>query len=1579
MRSIDERIVDMQFNNKQFEDGISQSLGSIDSLKKGLGNMDGNGALEGIAKGVDTLTERFSALGIIAITALQNITNRAVDAGIEITKSLTVDQVTAGWTKYEQKTASVQTIMNSTGKSIDEVNEYLNKLMWFSDETSYGFTDMTAALAQMTSSGGDIDNLIPLITGVANATAYAGKGAAEFSRSMYNLNQSYGAGSLQYQDWKSLELAGVAGKELKQVFIDVGVAMGKIEEGEVTIGNFGTTLKDKWADTSVMEAAFGKFSELSEEAYKLVDSEQFSTAAEAIEFLSGKYSDLAEKAFKSAQQAKSFTEAIDATKDAVSSGWMNTFEIIFGDYEEATVLWTNVANELWNVFASGAEARNEMLAAWKDLGGRDDLLEAFSNLYNGIKSIIAPVKEAFQQIFPPMTTEKLFAFTEGLKEFTAKLTISDETADKLKRTFAGLFSILGFVGDAFKFLFGVVGEVLGVLSPVGGGFLEVTATIGDFLVALREGGTVGDVFKKGLEGIRTFLEWSADGVQAAVEKIKHWFGQFGGIDVGPIAVFSDKTKVAFKPFTFILETAQKAFEGIKKVFDWVAPYFLTFATKCREAFSKIGEVFGKATGVTGFDGFLELINKLLTGGILIKLGQMLGDLKEMTSGASGFLANITGILDGVRGSLEAYQNKLKSQAILNIAIAIGVLAAALWVLSTIPANELEAGLTAITILFVELSAVMIVMSKAMGSVKLGRIAVQMVAISLATLILSAACKNLSGLTWKEMARGLLGVAGLLGALIAFEKLIGNGKGLMKIGLALIPLSTGLLILSGAMKIMATMSWEELAKGLVGIGGALVAVATVSKLVKPGPILAMGAAMVGLGVGMVAMAGATAILSNLSWEGLLKGLTGIAGVLTMVAVASKLISPATLLAMGVAMVGVGAAMNLMATAMLIMGQMSWEQIAKSLVALAGALTVLAIATKLMSGSIAGAAALLAISAALAILVPSLVILGMMDLNNIAMMLLVLVGVFGTFAVAAMLLAPITPVMLALGGSIALLGVGILALGAGLMLCATAMTAFAVAGTAGAVALTAMVTSLIGLIPMTIKNIGEGLVLLVGTLVEAIPGVLTIIGMLLEGIIALIIEYTPQLMVMLGVLLTEVLALLLEYIPKIVDVALQMIVGILNAIAENIDDIVTAAVSIVIALLKGITENIPKIIDTIFEMLEEIARQIGLFIPRLVSLGFEMIISFLNGMADTIRENVPKMVDAAWNMIEAIVDGIVYALEVGVPKLKEQMKRVADALWKAFKEFFGIHSPSTLAQDGAGMIIQGIINGLAGGVTAVVNKIKDVASAIWNGFKNFFGIKSPSTLMETEGGQVTAGVKKGIEGSQSSLVNTAINVGKAVFDGIKGAVSDIGSVANNVVSTLGNGLKNGISEIASAAKNIGNSILSGVKGVLGINSPAKTMIKAAHYTGQGFIVGMKDMMSPVANAAEDMGDGAINAMKDSLSMVSDVMDSDMNLTPTIRPVIDMSDIENGINSAFSKEQSLNVGEIKGKAATVSAATRQNGDASSGDTNNDNAYNSQIQVVNHFHVRNDTDIQKINTGLNNLITKFQRTQGTVVMQGG
>ncbi len=360
--TIDQRVVEMQFNNAEFERNVSQTINSVDNLKESLdfGGLDSG--LDTVASAVGQVSLKFSALESVAVGALMRIGDQAVTAGERLIKSLSIDQITSGYAKYEQKTASVQSLINSTGEDIETVNGYLDKLMWFSDETSYSFTDMTSALATMSSSGGDVKDLIPLIEGVANATAFAGKSTSEFTRTMYNLNQSYSAGYLTYMDWKSVQQAGVASKQLIQTFIDMGVALGKIEEGQVTVENFATTLSEKWADTEVMEAAFGKFSEMTEAAYELIEAGEYDTATEAYAAIADQFDEISAKAAKSAQEAKTFTEAIVATKDAVSSKWLTSFETIFGNYDEAKSLWTDLSEELYDIFAEPLNEQNNMLS-----------------------------------------------------------------------------------------------------------------------------------------------------------------------------------------------------------------------------------------------------------------------------------------------------------------------------------------------------------------------------------------------------------------------------------------------------------------------------------------------------------------------------------------------------------------------------------------------------------------------------------------------------------------------------------------------------------------------------------------------------------------------------------------------------------------------------------------------------------------------------------------------------------------------------------------------------------------------------------------------------------------------------------------------------------------------------------------------------------------------------------------------------------------------------------------------------------------------------------------------------------------
>ena len=407
--TIDEKVVEMRFDNRDFENNIKDTMKTLEEFKKQLNFSGASDGLENISKAankvnfnslndsIDTVKVKFSALDVIGVTALQNITNQAMNAGQRLAKALTIDNYIAGWSKYEQKTANVQTIMNATGKSIEEVNEVLDRLMWFSDETSYSFTDMTSALSTMTSKGGDVDKSVRMIWGIAEATAYAGKSSEEFTRVIRNLTQSYSSGFLNLMDWKSIELANVNSKQLMQTLIEAGEQLGTIKKGEVTLENFNDKLKDKWANTKVMETAFGKWASMMEDAEKLVNESKLLgneiSAAEAIEQLSGKYEDYVENATKAAQTSKTFTEAIDATKDAVSSAFMRMYESIFGNYEEAKVLWSDVTEALYDYLVTPISKVADFVDEVMKHNPFKPLIDNMVEVTTDVKNIVKPLED----------------------------------------------------------------------------------------------------------------------------------------------------------------------------------------------------------------------------------------------------------------------------------------------------------------------------------------------------------------------------------------------------------------------------------------------------------------------------------------------------------------------------------------------------------------------------------------------------------------------------------------------------------------------------------------------------------------------------------------------------------------------------------------------------------------------------------------------------------------------------------------------------------------------------------------------------------------------------------------------------------------------------------------------------------------------------------------------------------------------------------------------------------------------------------------------------------------------------------
>jgi hypothetical protein len=642
-QEVDERVVEMRFDNAQFEKNVHQTMQSLEKLNDSL-QLDG--AEKGFEKisdasakvdfdemqgALDNLSGKFSAVEVMGVAALSHITRQAVDTGEKLVKSLSLDQVTSGWNKYAQKTASVQTIMNATGKSIAKVNGYLEKLMWFSDETSYSFTDMTQSLGQLTASGGDIEKVIPMIMGMANATAYAGKGASEFSRVIYNLNQSYSQGYLSLMDWKSVELAGVATAELKKQIIETGVALGKIKEGAVTVGTFSSTLSTKWADKEVMETAFGKFAEFSEAVKKMVDANPGMLASQAIDALADQYDEVTVKAFKAAQEAKSFSEAVDATKDAVSSGWMETFDILFGNYEEAKGFWSDLAEEFWNMFAGGAAGRNNWLKSAFDSGldqllGTEGFGEAGDNYTNLLQKALVNqgllseegIEEAgsFQKALEEsgVTAQQLYeVLGEAAEHYHQRAAMSDKELDKL-----------GFDRDKVDALANAYDSMA---EQIQNGSVNLDDLAGNMnQLSGRE---------HFFNGILNVLE----GINSVLSPIRDGFGDVFMTDGSPLYNFLK----GFDELTGKMALSEETAEKVQKVFTGVFRVL------------SIGLKGVKAVGKTAFmilGKLLDLLSPMSD--LLLNIGSCIGNLLtwvDESLGQAESLSDVLGILVGAVAAL----------------------------------------------------------------------------------------------------------------------------------------------------------------------------------------------------------------------------------------------------------------------------------------------------------------------------------------------------------------------------------------------------------------------------------------------------------------------------------------------------------------------------------------------------------------------------------------------------------------------------------------------------------------------------------------------------------------------------------------------------------------------------------------------------------------------------------------------------------------------------------------------------------------------------------------------------------------
>lgn len=1131
-KTVDERVVEMRFDNKDFEKNVQTTMSTLDKFKqklnfngasKGLENIEKSASkvnMSGLGSAVETVQAKFSKLEVMSVTALANITNSAVNAGKRIVDALTLEPVMSGFQEYETQINAVQTILANTsskGSTLEDVNKALDELNHYADMTIYNFTEMTKNIGTFTAAGVDLDTSVSAIKGIANLAAVSGSTSQQASTAMYQLSQALAAGTVKLQDWNSVVNAGMGGQvfqdALKETAKVHGVAIDKMIKDE---GSFRETLKKGWLTSDILTETLSKFTgDLNEQQLKTMgySEEQIKSIIK-----------MGKTANDAATKVKTFSQLFDTLKEAAQSGWTQSWEIIVGDFEEAKSFLTGISDTLSNMINTSADARNKVLSDWKDLGGRTAIIDSLKNTFEGLESILKPIHEAFKDIFPPITAKQLYSFSVGLKKLTSHLKISDTTANNLKETFKGVFSLFDIgISAITSFGKGII-SVLGSFAGIEGGVLGVTAELG-----------------KGVTGFRNYIKEIGlfENITGGLSNILISF--INGIKTFSKAIL-DQFNV--KDFSNIFESiANIVSGGIKNISDIMQNLIKTFSSS----------------------DLIDVLNNGILATILLKIKKTIGDLSSSFESGSGVIKNITGILDDVRDCFKAYQEQLKAGTLIKIAVAIGILAGAIFTLSTIKADALTSSLVALTVLFVELVQALNKISDIQGNISNTIKACSlMIAMSISIGILANALKNIASIDWGGLSRGLVGIGALMTELSLFiSKTDLTGK-IRSSATGLVLIATAMLILSKAIEEFSCMNWEDIGKGVAAIGGLLTLMSVFTNTTKSvSNAISIGVAINLLATSINNIVDAMKNISDMSLDDIQKGLIGIGGALGSIALGMNLM-PKNMLTVSAGLLIVCSALENLSSFVTSIGESSWNDLAKGLSTLGASLGILSVGLKAMQGSIGGSVALISASVALLAITNVIKELGSVNIASILKSLVTIASVFAIIGAASTILSPLIPIILSLAVAFTLFGAAILSIGAGLTLMGVGLTTISAGITALALSAASGATSIVA-----------SLTIIITGFISLIP---TIIAKMAEGIVSfvqVISESASKIATALMKVLAETLKSLSTYGPVIVDSLLSLFVKIIDSVAEHVPELIVAFNNLFRSIFDGVINSLKNV--------------------------------------------------------------------------------------------------------------------------------------------------------------------------------------------------------------------------------------------------------------------------------------------------------------------------------------------------------------------------------------------------------------------
>lgn len=1355
MSSIDQRVVEMKFQNSQFQNGVGDTLSALDKLKRALrfdGASKGFSDLEGASKkvtlshighAVDSIKDKFNVLSVAGIAALGSLASKAASWGMDMAKGM-FDPIIEGFGEYELKIGSIQTILANTqrhGTGLSTVNAELDALNEYADYTIYNFAEMTRNASLFTNSGMKIEDATTVIKGFSNAAAASGTSSSGAAGAAYQLSQALSAGTIRLMDWRSLTNVGMGGKNMQDGIIAVAEAMGTFEgsgtDATQAAKDFNGSLEKGWLSADVMSTYLKAMSnDMTDAEYAALGLSKEAEASLRAQ---------AETALDAATKVRTLTQLFGTLKEAQASGWTQSLEYIIGDFDQATELFTGLSNVIGGYIDRQSAARNAMLKTWSLLGGRNDIIKGFQNIYDAAMSIIGPITKAWREVFPRKTGQDLKKITQGFEDFTEKIKMGAEVLGKglaapMKILFTALkagLSILKGVAVGFVTVVGVVGSLavgllrlVAALGNAGFGFVKMIAgseKVQSIFSALKSTfsniiGTIKELVsvivdvailvEAAFVNFRSGPEWAQMGIlllAAAFERLGFSTETAYRYAYNLWKFFSDLSAsikdfvndLSFDPLIDGLKSVSSYFKNLKDTLkgtgkgldlgggldvgkikragietDKLAASLEGLKGKASgvgkkigPVFEKIGDVIGRVLGKIGgylegltFQEFLALVNTGFFIALYANLTGLIKTFKDFGKVFKDIGESASGVLDEMGGALERFGKETVADKVMKIAIALGILAAAAYVLSTIDSKALTKALIAIAVMMAQLTITLKVMSgiEFGKDAKMIKIGAMLALMAVGILILAHAVRQFEGLSWQDMAKGLISVSVLLAGLALFTKFAEVEKGSIKSMASLVVLAGAILLLSVAVEKLGEMDVKTLQQGLLTIGLILVAFASMTIIMdKTDGVLKASAAMLVLSAALAALYLVLVLYNTLEWETLAQGLLRIAAVLVVISLALQLL-PVDILSDAAALLIVAAALNVLMGVMAVAALMSWEDIAKGLVTIGGALLILAVGLNMMNGTIAGSAALAIAALALGLLIPVLISLGLLPWEVLLKGLVGLAGIFVVLGLAGLVLSPVVPV-------IALLAAAILALGIAMALAGVAMIAFgfgfgllAAAIVSGGAAMLVFFQQLVMMIPLFAQQIGLGVIAFATVIRDAGPALVAAITTVLLSIIQAGRNVLPQFLLLVRDIVVGMTNTLVSLIPFLANAGMVMMIRLLDAVNKYLPTIIDKATELMVKFMDGIERNIPKLVDS----------------------GARMVKTFIREVAAKLIAGVPDMISAAKDMAGGIISGMTSGISGGLGTIKDAAVGVARDALNAAKRWLGIRSPSRKFRDEVG---------------------------------------------------------------------------------------------------------------------------------------------------------------------------------------------------------------------------------------------------------------------------------------------------------